>query len=90
MDDWDKDIAEYFAAAEGIRMTDEHWVIVQYLRDYYRQYQIAPMIKVLVKNIGNILKRGSVMNRYLYELYPDGPAKQACKIAGLPGSAGCV
>ena len=90
LDDWSMDAANYFAEVEGIQMTDQHWEVVNFLRDYYKQYQIAPMIKILVKEIGKKLGPDKGNTKYLYELYPGGPAKQACKIAGLPKPTGCV
>jgi len=89
-DAWNLDVANYFAAVEGIRMTDHHWEVVNFLRSYYRQYKTAPAIKFLVKELGNKISAEKVNSKYLYKLYPCGPATQACKIAGLPGSSGCV
>ena len=55
LDDWSTDVANYFAEVEGLQMTDQHWEVVNFLREYYKQYQIAPMIKILVKEIGKKL-----------------------------------
>jgi tRNA 2-thiouridine synthesizing protein E len=90
VDDWNEEIAAHLAAAEGIEMTDRHWEVVNFLREYYKQYQIAPMIKILVKKMGDIFGPAKGNMKYLYELFPEGPAKQACKIAGLPRPSGCV
>src|SRR5512141_1245281 len=90
LDDWNMDVANYFAQVEGIDMSDQHWEVVNFLRDYYKQYQIAPMIKILVKEIGKKLGPEKGNTKYLYELYPGGPPKQACQIAGLPKPTGCV
>lgn len=90
VDDWNFGVAEYFARAEGLEMTTHHWEVVHYLREYYRLYQIAPMVKVLTKEIGRRLGVEKGNSKYLHELFPGGPAKQACKIAGLPSPAGCV
>ena len=89
-DEWSEELAEYIAKIEGIEMTFDHWDVVNFLRDYYRKYQIAPMIKILVKEIGKVMGPEKGNTKYLYELYPGGPAKQACKIAGLPKPTGCV
>jgi TusE/DsrC/DsvC family sulfur relay protein len=89
-DEWNPDVAEYLAAVEGIQMTEHHWAVVDFLRDYYKQYKIAPMIKLLAKELGNKLGSEKGKTKYLYALYPAGPAKQACKIAGLPKSTSCV
>ncbi len=89
-DDWNRDVAEYLAELEGIRMSDQHWEIAKYLNDYYKRYQIAPMIKILAKEVSKKFGPEKGTTKYLLELYPSGPAKQACKIAGLPGPTGCL
>lgn len=90
LDDWDKDVANFLAQQEGVDMTDAHWEVVDFLREYYDEYKIAPMIRILTKAIGKKLGPDKGNTKYLYELYPGGPAKQACKIAGLPKPTGCV
>ena len=89
-DAWDHDVANYIAAVEGIQMSEHHWEVVNFLRNYYRQYQIAPTIKLLVKEIAHKIGSEKSNTKYLFKLYPCGPALQACKIAGLPKSTGCV
>lgn len=86
---WDKDVAEYLAQHEGITLTPEHWGVVNFLREYYQKYQIAPMIRILVKEIQKAMGPDKDL-KYIYKLFPSGPAKQACKIAGLPKPTGCV
>ena len=90
LDDWTKELAEQLAGLDGITLTPAHWEVIDFLRNYYQQYQIAPMIKILVKEIGKVMGPDKGNTKYLYELYPGGPAKQACKIAGLPKPTGCV
>ena len=88
--DWNKDIAEYIAVEEKVALTDNHWEVINFLRDYYNEYQIAPAVRVLTKAIGKKLGPEKGTSQYLYDLFPYGPAKQACKIAGLPKPTGCV
>ena len=90
LDDWTKEMADHLASLDGVTLTPAHWEVINFLRDYYKQYQIAPMIKILVKEIGKAMGPEKGNTKYLYELYPGGPAKQACKIAGLPKPTGCV
>ena len=90
LDDWNKDLAVELAKQDGIELTDSHWEVITFLREYYKQYQIAPMIKILVKEIGKAMGPEKGNTKYLYELYPGGPAKQACRYAGLPKPTGCV
>jgi dissimilatory sulfite reductase related protein len=87
---WNENIATHMAKEEGIELKDEHWEIIRFLRDYFQKYQIAPMIKILTKEIGKTMGKEKGNTKYLYELYPAGPAKQACKYAGLPKPTGCV
>jgi TusE/DsrC/DsvC family sulfur relay protein len=87
---WDEDVAGAIAKLESIDMTPNHWEVVNFLREYYNEYQIAPAVRVLTKAIGKKLGPDKGSNSYLYELFPYGPAKQACKIAGLPKPTGCV
>ncbi len=88
--DWNMDVAGYLAAEEKVEMTDSHWEVVNFLREYYDEYQIAPAVRVLTKAIAKKLGADKGNNKYLYELFPYGPAKQACKIAGLPKPTGCI
>ena len=88
--DWNRDIAIYLAATEGIALSDQHWEVVNFLRDYYKKYRIAPMIKILVRAVEKTFGPEKGNSKYLYELLPNGPAKQACRIAGLPRPSGCV
>ena len=81
---WNEIIALGLAQTEGVdELTEDHWKIVNYLRDYYQEYNIAPMIRKLCKETGFKLKE-------IYDLFPSGPAKGACKVAGLPKPTGCV
>lgn len=88
--DWSDDVANVIARQEGLDMSDSHWEVVNFLRKYYEEYQIAPAVRVLTKAIGKQLGPEKGNSQYLYELFPYGPAKQACKIAGLPKPTGCV
>jgi TusE/DsrC/DsvC family sulfur relay protein len=90
IDQWSEQLAQDIAKAENLEMTPEHWEVINILRDYYQEYQIAPAIRVLTKQVAKRLGDSKGSNKYLYELFPYGPAKQACKIAGLPKPTGCV
>jgi dissimilatory sulfite reductase related protein len=90
LSDWNEDVAQFLAQEEKVELTPAHWEVINFLREYYTEYQIAPAIRVLTKAIGKKLGADKGNNKYLYELFPYGPAKQACKIAGLPKPTGCV
>jgi tRNA 2-thiouridine synthesizing protein E len=81
---WNRDWVDYVKESEGIKeLTEEHWKIINILQDYYKKNGIAPMVRILSKVTGFKLK-------YIYELFPSGPGKGACKMAGLPKPTGCV
>lgn len=81
---WNEAVAKDFATTEHVtEMTESHWKVVNYIRNYYLQFGIAPMIRKLCKETGFNLKQ-------IYEMFPSGPAKGACKLAGLPKPTGCV
>jgi tRNA 2-thiouridine synthesizing protein E len=90
LSDWTEEIALKLAESEGLDMDENRWEVVNFLREYYNEYQIAPAVRVLTKAIGKKLGKDKGSSKYLYELFPYGPAKQACKIAGLPKPTGCV
>jgi len=81
---WDEEVAKALAKSEGVHdMSEQHWKIVNYLRDYYKRFGIAPVVRKLCKECDVKLKE-------IYELFPSGPVKGACKVAGLPKPTGCV
>ncbi|NTU42619.1 MAG: TusE/DsrC/DsvC family sulfur relay protein [Nitrospirales bacterium] len=90
LDEWTKELGAALAQQDGMELTDAHWEVINFLREYYSKYQIAPMIKILVKEIAKVLGPDKGNTKYLYTLFPDGPAKQACRFAGLPKPSGCV
>lgn len=84
MEEWDNGWVEYVRSVEGIgELTDEHRKVIDTLQEYYKKNGIAPMVRILSKTTGFPLKR-------IYELFPSGPGKGACKMAGLPKPTGCV
>ena len=87
---WNKAVGEELAKSESVEMTEGHWEVIEFLREYYDEYQIAPAVRVLTKAIGKKLGKEKGNSKYLYELFPYGPGKQACKYAGLPKPTGCV
>lgn len=84
-EEWDDRVALALARdQEGLEtLTDEHWAVVRLIRAHYLEKQLAPMVRLICKTTGLPLRR-------IYELFPSGPAKGACKLAGLPKPDGCV
>lgn len=88
--DWNEAVANEMAKTDNTALDTNHWEVINFLREYYEEYQIAPAVRVLTKAIGKKLGPDKGNSKYLYELFPYGPAKQACKYAGLPKPTGCV
>ncbi len=82
---WNEQVALALAKAEeGLEgLSEEHWQVVKFIREYYEEKKLAPMVRKMCQVSGFSLK-------HIYELFPSGPAKGACKVAGLPKPDGCV
>jgi len=88
--EWSPEVAELMAQEDECDLSDNHWEVINFLREYYDEYQVAPAVRVLTKAIGKKLGKDKGNTKYLYQLFPYGPAKQACRYAGLPKPTGCV
>jgi len=81
---WDEEVAKLFAKNDGIgEMNEKHWAIIKIIRKNWEEKGMAPMIRTICQETG-------IKLREIYELFPNGPARGACKIAGLPKPDGCV
>lgn len=87
---WTPDVALAIAEKEGIVLTEAHWEVIDFVRDFYQEYKTSPAIRMLVKAMAKKLGEEKGNSRYLQRLFPDGPAKQATKLAGLPKPAKCL
>lgn len=84
LQDWNEEIANEIAKAEGIsELTEKHWKVINFMRKVYAETGDAPSIRKLTKESG-------VDTKTLYQLFPGGPAKKASRIAGLPKPKGCI
>lgn len=87
---WNEDVARTIAQLENIELTDAHWEVIYFVRDFYQEYNTSPAIRMLVKAMAEKLGADKSNSRYLQRLFPEGPAKQATKLAGLPKPAKCL
>jgi len=90
LSDWNEQIAGHIAELEQVTMTDNHWEVVHFVRDFYQEFKTSPAIRLLVKAMKKQLGDDKGNSIYLYKLFPKGPAKQATRIAGLPKPAKCI
>jgi len=84
MTEWNENLAKELAKLEGIPvLTVRHWIVMNFMRKEFQAKGDSPSIRKLTKESGVPVKE-------LYELFPQGPAKKAAKIAGLPKPKGCI
>ncbi len=88
--DWNEDVAKALALLNDIDLTDAHWEIIFYIRTYYLQYKHLPNARVFTKAIAKGLGEEKGNSRYLHRLFPEGPLKYACKLAGIPKPPTCL
>lgn len=90
VEDWNESMAVELARQEGIELSEEHWEVVRFVRDFYKEFNTSPAIRMLVKAMSQKYGEEKGNSRYLYRLFSKGPAKQATKIAGLPKPVKCI
>lgn len=90
LNDWNESVAAALAADDGIELGDEHWALIRLIRDFYRDYQVSPAMRVLVKQVRERLGAERGNSIYLMQLFPGSPAKRLARIAGLPRPTNCL
>ncbi|MGL9734612.1 MAG: TusE/DsrC/DsvC family sulfur relay protein [Symbiopectobacterium sp.] len=88
--DWSESLASLLAKHEDIALTDAHWEVVRFIRNFYLEFNTSPAIRMLVKAMAQKYGEEKSNSRHIYQLFPKGPAKQATKIAGLPNPVKCI
>lgn len=89
LSDWSTEVAIQLAESESITLTDNHWEIIDLIRDFYSRYKISPTMRVLVRQVRDKLGQKKGRSVYLLRLFPDSPLKLLSKIAGLPKPPNC-
>lgn len=90
LDDWSEDVALVLSQQDKLELGDKHWLVINWIRNYYSEYGTAPNLRAMTKVIGNDLGEEYAEKKYLFDLFPYGPAKQAGRYAGMPKPTGCV
>lgn len=90
LNQWDESLAEKIAKQEGIELSEAHWEIIRVLRSFYKQFEVSPAMRPLVKAVTKELGADKGKSIYLMKLFPGSPPKLAAKIAGLPKPANCL
>jgi tRNA 2-thiouridine synthesizing protein E len=79
--DWNEDVARALALEENIQLSDLHWGVIRFMREYHDEHQVAADARFVIKHLETSL--GKEARKKLFELFPYGYVKQACKIAGM-------
>lgn len=79
--DWNEEVAEVLAGEENIQLNADHWDVIRFMRDYHEEHQVAADARFVIKHLEERL--GKEARKKLFELFPYGYVKQACKIAGM-------
>lgn len=87
---WSEALAIELAARDNIQLTDAHWQLIRFVRDYHADYGIAPGMRLLVRAVRQRLGPELASSRYLYRLFPDSPARQLSCYGGLPIPVSCI
>ncbi len=87
---WNEVVATRLAATDNVELTTAHWEIIHFIRSYYLRFNHLPNARLFVKAVKTELGADKGNSLYLYRLFPDGPAKYACKYAGLAKPPGCL
>ncbi|MDX2370119.1 MAG: TusE/DsrC/DsvC family sulfur relay protein [Colwellia sp.] len=87
---WQEALAEVMAKNDEFELTEAHWEVIKFVRQFYLTYNTSPAIRALTKAMKAELGEDKASSRYLFKLFPDGPAKQATKYAGLPKPKRCL
>ncbi len=90
LNDWNESIANEIASQEELQLTPPHWEIINFIQQYYKAYKHLPNARGFAKAIKKQLGEEKGTSRYLQKLFPQGPLKYACKIAGLPKPPTCL
>lgn len=90
LDDWSAEVAESLAQKDNLALTEQHWKIINAIREYFQEYGTSPNLRILQKVLREQLGDEFGDKKYLFTLFPYGPAKQGARYAGMPKPTGCV
>lgn len=90
LNDWSEDVAEALARHMEIQLSSAHWEILHLIRDFHKRRGLSPVMRILVKLVERECGSDKGNSLYLLKLFPESPARVACRIAGLPRPVNCL
>jgi TusE/DsrC/DsvC family sulfur relay protein len=89
IDKWSEEFAIALADKEGLALTDEHWQVIHYIRDYYLEHHVQAQVRAMIKHFTKLWGKEKGSNRYLHDIFPrGGPQKQGNRLAGIHRTRG--
>ena len=83
MSTWTRSMAEELAVKNDIGpLTDQHWEVIEFVKDYYQTYGTGPPVVKIGKDTG-------MSSKTICELFPCGVVRGAYRLAGRPRPSGC-
>jgi len=86
---WSAELGQYMASLDGVTLTNEHWEVIHYFREYYEDYNIPPPMRMVMRVFKKAFGDENANSRYLLQLFPEGATKAASKFGGLPKPKNC-
>lgn len=90
LDDWSEEVATHLSNQDNLELTDDHWKILTWIRNYYQEFGTAPNLRMMQKLMKDDVGAELADKKRLFDLFPYGPAKQGARYAGMPKPTGCV
>jgi TusE/DsrC/DsvC family sulfur relay protein len=89
LDDWSEDFVRALAEEEGLELTDEHWDVIHFIREYYEEHNVQAQVRTMIKHFKEKWGPDKGNNRYLHDIFPmGGPQKQGNRLAGIRKTKG--
>ena len=89
LDDWSEDFTLALAREEGLELTNEHWEVVQFIRDFHHTYGVQASVREMIKHFRSVWGKEKGSNPYLHKIFPKGgPQKQGNRLAGIRRTKG--
>lgn len=89
MDEWSEDFARAQAEREGLTLTEEHWEVIRFIREYYEDHNVQAQVRDMVMHFRKVWGPEKGNSRYLHDIFPmGGPQKQGNRVAGMRKTKG--
>jgi len=82
-DNWNRELARQLAAEENLELSEDYWQITGFMREYWREHRVAPDVRHVIEYLVSEKGYKKEVKKHLFDLFPYGYVKQACKVAGM-------